>query len=134
VQGFRFVRRQEVVYRDLDRHGHVNNAVYSTWLETARLAYLKEVCDVDPGDELGIVVAELKITFRSPASLGELVEVGVRVPRVGEKSLVFEYELRGPEDRLVAEATTTHVVFDDARGRSVPVPAAWRRRIERHEA
>jgi acyl-CoA thioester hydrolase len=133
VQGFGFVRRQEVVYRDLDRHGHVNNAVYSTWLETARLAYLKEVCDVDPGDELGIVVAELAITFRSPASLGELLEVGVRVPRVGEKSLVFEYELRGPEDRLVAEATTTHVAFDDAQGRSVPVPPAWRRRIERHE-
>jgi acyl-CoA thioester hydrolase len=134
MQGFRFVRRQEVVYRDLDRHGHVNNAVYSTWLETARLAYLKEVCGVDPGDELGIVVAELAITFRAPASLGELLEVGVRVPRVGEKSLVFEYELRGPEDRLVAEATTTHVAFDDVRGRSVPVPAAWRSRIERHEA
>jgi acyl-CoA thioester hydrolase len=134
VQGFRFVRRQEVVYRDLDRHGHVNNAVYSTWLETARLAYLKEVCDVDPGDELGIVVAELAITFRSPVSLGELVEVGVRVPRVGEKSLVFEYELRAPEERLVAEATTTHVAFDDARGRSVAVPEAWRRQIERHEA
>jgi len=134
VQGFNFVRRQEVVYRDLDRHGHVNNAVYSTWLETARLAYLQEVCAVDTGGELGIVVAELQITFRSPASLGELLEIGVRVPRVGTRSLVFEYELRGPEDRLVAEATTTHVAFADARARSVPVPVAWRRRIERHEA
>lgn len=134
MRGFRFVRRQEVVFRDLDRHGHVNNAVYSTYLETARLAYLREVCDVDPADELGIVVAELAITFRSAASLGEILEVGVRVPRVGAKSLVFEYELRGPEGRLVASARTTHVAFDDVEGRSVAVPAAWRRRIERHEA
>ena len=134
MRGFRFVRRQEVVFRDLDSHGHVNNAVYSTYLETARLAYLKEVCDVDPADELGIVVAELALTFRSAASLGEILEVGVRVPRVGAKSLVFEYELSGPEGRLVASARTTHVAFDDAQARSVAVPAAWRRRIERHEA
>ena len=133
VQGFGHTFPQDVAFRDLDGLGHVNNAVYLSYVESARLAYMQEVLGPLELDELGIV-ADVKISFRSPARLGERLEVGHRVSRVGETSLVFDFEVRGGDGRLVAEGTTVHVAFDYGVRRPVPVPEEWRSRIESYEA
>jgi len=133
VQGFAHTFSQDVAFRDLDGLGHVNNAVYLSYVESARLAYMQEVLGPLELEELGIV-ADVKISFRSPAALGEALEVGHRVSRVGETSLVFDFEVRGGDGRLVAEGSTVHVAFDYGVQRPVPVPEEWRRRIESHEA
>jgi acyl-CoA thioester hydrolase len=133
VQGFTHTFSQDVAFRDLDGLGHVNNAVYLSYVESARLAYMQEVLGPLELDELGIV-ADVKISFRSPAALGETLEVGHRVSRVGETSLVFEFEVRGGDGRLVAEGSTVHVAFDYGVRRPVPVPEKWRNRIESYEA
>jgi acyl-CoA thioester hydrolase len=133
VQGFAHTFSQDVAFRDLDGLGHVNNAVYLSYVESARLAYMQEVLGTLELEELGIV-ADVKISFRSPAALGETLEVGHRVSRVGETSLVFDFEVRGGDGRLVAEGSTVHVAFDYGVQRPVPVPEEWRRRIESHEA
>jgi acyl-CoA thioester hydrolase len=133
VQGFAHTFSQDVAFRDLDGLGHVNNAVYLSYVESARLAYMQEVLGPLELEELGIV-ADVKISFRSPASLGETLEVGQRVSRVGETSLVFDFEIRGGDGRLVAEGSTVHVAFDYGMRRPVPVPEEWRSRIESYEA
>jgi acyl-CoA thioester hydrolase len=133
VQGFAHTFSQDVAFRDLDGLGHVNNAVYLSYVESARLAYMQEVLGPLALEELGIV-ADVKISFRSPASLGETLEVGQRVSRVGETSLVFDFEIRGGDGRLVAEGSTVHVAFDYGMRRPVPVPDEWRSRIESYEA
>jgi len=133
VQGFAHTFSQDVAFRDLDGLGHVNNAVYLSYVESARLAYMQEVLGPLELEELGIV-ADVKISFRSPAALGETLEVGLRVSRVGETSLVFDFEVRGGDGRLVAEGSTVHVAFDYGVRRPVPVPEKWRSRIESYEA
>jgi acyl-CoA thioester hydrolase len=133
VQGFAHTFSQDVAFRDLDGLAHVNNAVYLSYVESARLAYMQEVLGPLELEELGIV-ADVKISFRSPASLGETLEVGQRVSRVGETSLVFDFEIRGGDGRLVAEGSTVHVAFDYGMRRPVPVPEEWRSRIESYEA
>jgi acyl-CoA thioester hydrolase len=133
VQGFAHTSSQDVAFRDLDGLGHVNNAVYLSYVESARLAYMQEILGPLELEELGIV-ADVKISFRSPASLGETLEVGQRVSRVGETSLVFDFEIRGGDGRLVAEGSTVHVAFDYGMRRPVPVPEEWRSRIESYEA
>lgn len=133
VQGFAHTFSQDVAFRDLDGLGHVNNAVYLSYVESARLAYMQEVLGPLELEELGIV-ADVKISFRSPAALGETLEVGHRVSRVGETSLVFDFEVRGGDGRLVAEGSTVHVAFDYGVQRPVPVPEEWRSRIETYEA
>jgi acyl-CoA thioester hydrolase len=133
VQGFAHTFSQDVAFRDLDGLGHVNNAVYLSYVESARLAYMQEILGPLELEELGIV-ADVKISFRSPASLGETLEVGQRVSRVGETSLVFDFEIRGGDGRLVAEGSTVHVAFDYGMRRPVPVPEEWRSRIESYEA
>ncbi|MDQ3890621.1 MAG: acyl-CoA thioesterase [Actinomycetota bacterium] len=132
MDGFSFVRPQEVEFRDLDGLGHVNNAVYLSYLESAKVAYFRDVVGVQALEDLGIV-ADARISFRSPAFLGETLAIGVRVPDVGTKSMQFEFEIRGPDGRVVAEASSVHVAFDYRSRRAVAVPDAWRQRIEAHE-
>ena len=61
-----FVHRETVRFRDVDSVGHVNNAVYLTYMEEARIAFLSQASEEDA---LGMVVARIEIDFRSPAEL-----------------------------------------------------------------
>ena len=134
MEGFRSVHVQEVAFRDLDVFGHVNNAVYLTYLENARVTYMREVLGVDSLSALLVIVASVKIDFRSRASLGELLEVGSRVSRVGDKSFDLDHEIRGSDGRAVAEAHTVLVAFDYEKDQAISIPAEWRERIEAYEA
>jgi len=133
MDGFRIVHAQPVEFRDLDGLGHVNNAVYLNYLENGKIAYFRDVVGAADLHHLGIV-ADVKIAYRSPAFLGEELVVGVRVGRLGTKSMEFEFEIRGRDGRLVAEGTSVHVTFDYDRQEPIPVPDEWRRRIESHES
>jgi acyl-CoA thioester hydrolase len=134
MEGFRFVHAQEVTFRDLDVFGHVNNAVYLTYIENARIRYLREVLGVESLEELLVIVAKVNIDFRSRASLGEALEIGARVSRIGTKSFDLDHEVRGPDARLVAVASTTLVTFDYRGDTTMLVPDLWRERIESFEA
>jgi acyl-CoA thioester hydrolase len=134
MEGFRFVHAQEVTFRDLDVFGHVNNAVYLTYIENARLGYLREALGVESLEDLLVILAKARIDFRSRASLGEVLEIGARVSRIGTKSFDVDHEVRGPDARLVAVASTTLVTFDYRGDTTMPVPDLWRERIQSFEA
>jgi acyl-CoA thioester hydrolase len=106
----------------------VNNAVYLNYLESAKISYFRDVVGVTELADLGIV-ADVKIAFRSPAFLGETLSIATRVARVGNKSLDWEFELRGPDGRLIAEASSVHVTFDYGPREAIAVPAEWREKI-----
>jgi acyl-CoA thioester hydrolase len=127
---FRFSTTLEVRWRDLDAMNHVNNAVYFTYLEQARVRYLRELelVSVSPSD-IGFILAEARCQFKSPLKLGERVTVYIRVSEMGRSSFVFRYRMEGEDGRLAAEATTTQVRYDYERERSVPLSDGWRQAI-----
>ena len=125
MSGFAFVHRDTVRYRDVDAWGHVNNAVYLTYCEDARMAYLAHLGIMRSVDEAQMILARAEIDFRSPTRVGEQLEIGVRPGRIGRKSFVLDYEVRAP-DRVVAESTSVLVAYDYDRGEAVDVPAAWK--------
>jgi acyl-CoA thioester hydrolase len=131
---FRFSTTLEVIWRDLDALGHVNNAVYFTYLEYARMKYLQELglAFRDPRD-VGIILAEAACTYHSPLSLGERVTVWVRVSEMRHSSFIFEYRMEGGDGRLAATGRTVQVCYDYAAGRSVPIPDRWRAAITAYE-
>lgn len=92
---FPHVRRERVRFRDCDSMGHVNNAVYSTYLEEARIDVVGSLSE--------FILARVEIDFRAELHAGEEIDVGTRVGRVGTKSFDLEHEIRAGE-RLVAEA------------------------------
>jgi acyl-CoA thioester hydrolase len=128
VDGFDFVHRETVRFRDLDAKGHVNNAVFLTYMESARVAFLVELGAASGLEDLSFIVARVEIDFRAPIAFGEEVEVGVRASRFGSKSFDLEYELRAG-GRLAAEAKSVCVGYDYAAGETVPIPDAWRERL-----
>jgi acyl-CoA thioester hydrolase len=127
-------QRVRIRWRDVDNYGHVNNAVYLTYIENARIGYMREVLGVESPEDLLVIVAKVNIDFRSRASLGEMLEIGARVPRIGTKSFDLDHEVRGPDARLVAVASTTLVTFDYRADTTMPVPDLWRERIQSFEA
>lgn len=133
LDGFRFVWSQPVVLRDLDGFGHVNNAVYLTYVENSRVDYFREVLGVERPIDLRNIIASVTLNFRSQASYGDTLLVGARVERIGTKSLTIYHEVRTVDGRLVADATTTQVAFDYQRDETIPVPEEWRRTLAEFE-
>jgi acyl-CoA thioester hydrolase len=121
----------DVRFRDIDAMGHVNNAVYATYLEQARVRYVEDVVE-EPLMETGGVVADLHVDFERPIDWGEDVTVGVRAGELGTSSIPLVYEIRADGD-LAATGETLMVVFDPGAGEPRPIPDAWRERIADHE-
>ena len=125
----------QVRFRDTDAFGHVNNAVFFTYIELARIRYLLDVLQPDrPFDRLPLNLARVELDVRSPIMFGEDVEVGTRVDRIGRSSIAMSHRLTAGNDRrLVGEAQSVLVTYDYAVARPIPVPDEWRRKIAGHE-
>lgn len=120
-----------VRFQDLDAVGHVNNAIYATYLEEARIAYMEDVMGVD-ADESGAVIAHLAIDYRRPVTDDDHVTVALRTEELGESSIPMTYEIRVGE--TVAATAETVMVITDGEGGTRRVPDAWRERITAHES
>ncbi len=131
---FRFSTTVDVRWRDLDALNHVNNAVYFTYMEQARVGYLRELGLVEEVPAaIGFILAEASCTFKSPLRLGERVTVRIRVSSLGRSSFVFNYRLEGEDGRLAAEARTTQVCYDYDQERAIPLSQPWRQAIAAFE-
>jgi acyl-CoA thioester hydrolase len=120
VEGFDFVHRERVRFRDCDPMGHVNNAVYSTYLEQARIGVLGSLGD--------FILARVEIDFRAELRAGEEVEVHSRCAHIGTKSFHLDHVISA-DGRVVAEARSVLVGYDYERGTSVPLPENLKRRL-----
>ena len=117
---FPWVTREQVRFRDVDAMGHVNNAVYSTYLEQARIAIL--------GGLEPFILARVEIDFQAELREGEEVEVRSRCSHVGTKSFTLDHEIWTGE-RRVAVAKSVLVGYDYDVGASVPLTENQRRRL-----
>ena len=115
-----FIHQERVRFRDCDPMGHVNNAVYSTYLEQARIGVLG---GLDP-----FILARVEIDFRAELRAGEEVEVASRCSRVGTKSFDLEHVIRA-DGRVVAQAKSVLVGYDYEAGQSVPITDTTKRRL-----
>lgn len=127
---YRFSFPIEVRFRDLDALGHVNNAIYLTYMESARIAYWLHVTGRQRLEGMNMILARVEVDFRSPVSYGESLDVGVRCASMRRSSFVMEFEVveRGSR-RLVAEARKVLVHYDYAASQSRPIPQELRDRI-----
>jgi acyl-CoA thioester hydrolase len=112
----------DVRFADTDAMGHVNNAVYSTYLEEARIGVL--------GDLVDFILARVEIDFRSELRMADGVEVRTRCSRIGTKSFDLEHEVVTSGGRIVAQAKSVLVSYDYKLGASVVVPESLRERLQ----
>jgi len=135
TDAFRHRTTLQVRFADTDAFGHVNNAVFATYAELARIRYLLDVLHAEATfDELPLILARLAIDFRSPILFEQEVVVASRVERIGRSSFTMRHEMTaGPDGRVVAEVDSVLVTYDYASARPMPVPDAWRTHIGQHE-
>ena len=131
---FTVVRELMPRFRDTDAMGHINNAVYVTYLEVARQHYWQAFDSQSDYRRVPFILAGVKIDFRSEALVRETLTLAIRCGWVGNKSFGFEYEIREKTTgRLVVEASSVQVCYDYDAKQSIPVPLELRRRLETFE-
>jgi acyl-CoA thioester hydrolase len=123
-----------ILYSDIDAQRHLNNVAYCTFMEHARVTYLREVGLWDGKDfgAVGMILADAQCSYLAPAFLGECVTVWVRVSHLGTKSFHFEYRLE-TERTTIATGQTVQVCYDYGRQASIPMPEVWREAIVAYE-
>ena len=122
-------KRVEIRWSDVDAVGHVNNAVYATYLEECRDEWLDQALG---GGESGwdYVVARVALDYRRALRLeDEAVLVRVGLERIGTSSVTTREEILAGEE-VAAEAEAVLVACDRGTGRSRPLTAAERDAIE----
>ena len=133
---FHFIHPLQIRYGDLDPQWHLNNAHTVILFEQGRFAYLLKLGLWDGKDffNLGLIVADLHVSYLAPVLFDQNVQVAVRIARIGNKSLTMEYSL---EDRdtgqPLAKAETIMVAYDYHTHQSIPVPEDWRKKIREFE-
>lgn len=131
VSGFWPFRSEvKVAWRDLDAAGHVNNAVYLTYMETARTECYFALNGGSRPEDLDIILARASVDFRSAATLGDTLVVEVRPGRVGETSFTLLYAIRNKSTgALVAEGESVIVAYDYAKDAKRPLSADLRAKL-----
>jgi acyl-CoA thioester hydrolase len=131
VPGFTVVHELRPRFRDTDAMGHVNNAVYVTYLEVARQEYWRALERQTDYGSVPFILARVSIDFRAEALVHETLALAVRCDWIGDKSFGFAYQIREvASGRLVVEASSVQVCYDYAAKRSIPMPAGLRAKLE----
>jgi acyl-CoA thioester hydrolase len=127
---FKFRLPVQVRFRDLDSLKHVNNAVYLTYLEIARIEYWKALRfePVRPS----MLLARVEIDYLKPVLLDDRLEVAMRVSEMGTKSFVMAFEILA-NDMVAAKGSSVLVWFDHAANVSVAIPDSARAIIQAFE-
>src|SRR5881296_4516055 len=84
-----------VQFRDIDVMGHVNNAVYLQYMETARVELARSLGQVREGFRPGFIIASARCEFKKPIKDERRITVSVWVSRIGDRSWDLDYSIRG---------------------------------------
>ena len=120
---WKFEHEIEVRFCDCDPLGHVNNAVYLSYLEAARFSWWRRVFGPEGFAAHGFIIAR--------AMPADRLIVRLKVDTIGASSFVLRYEVANTRTReLIAEAKSVQVAYDYGAARSVPISADLRARLE----
>ncbi len=124
-------KRIEIRWRDVDAYGHVNNAVYLTYLEEARDAWVEKVLGTVSTNTWDFVLARVEIDYEAELTLEDgAVVVECRLESVGRSSLRTREQIRTTDGSNSAHASAVVVARDPQTGRARPLTDAEREALE----
>lgn len=103
----------EVRFNDVDGMGHVNNAVYFSFLEHARMKFFTEEAGAESEKDFPFILAHAAIDYKVPIKMGANLQVRMWTSRIGGKSWDFDYEIRDSDKPVTyASGKTVQVAYD----------------------
>ena len=134
---FRFYHPVEVRYGDLDPQGHVNNAKHLTYFEQARIAYMIELGLFTKDQsfmEIGVILADVHITYLEPIYFGQGIKVGVHAAELRNKSMKWSQNIVDVESgKEIAKGEVVMVTYDYRAEKTIPIPQVWKEKISTFE-
>ena len=138
MSDYHFYYPIEVRYGDLDPQGHVNNAKHFTYFEQARIHYMIGLGLFTKDQsfmQIGVIVADVHITYLEPIYFGQNLKVGVHAAKLGTKSMTWEQNIVDADSgRELARGEVIIVTYDYKDEKTIPVPQEWRERIAAFES
>ena len=135
---FRFHTPLRVRWMEGDAQGIVYFGSFMNYLEVAQAEYYRNlgfsIYKVPETGYFDTAVVKVEMEFKAPARVDDMLDVWVRVARIGNTSLTSDFRIC-PEgsDSILAEARIVNVAFDAGRGTSKPVPLDVRKLIQHYE-
>ncbi len=124
----------QIRFRDLDSYGHVNNAVYLTYLEEGRILFFKERVGSNwDWDKHGILLVKHEINYRIPLLLNDVAKLELSILKVGTKSFEVGFKISkkyGEEWIICTHGSTTAVCFDHKNQITTAIPEDWKAVLE----
>jgi len=134
LEDFPLIMQFSVPFADVDMMQHVNNVAYIRWLETIRAEYFAQVMRTPINGDHGMIQATINFTYERQLSYREQIAVGCKIPRIGNKSFDFYYEVWSETYRQrAAHGITAMVAFDFSSNRTIAVPRTWRESVAAYE-
>lgn len=133
MSDFHFFHPIEVRYGDLDPQGHVNNSKYLTYFEQARIAYWIQLGLFTKDQsfmEIGVILADVHITYLEPIYYGQNIKVGVHVSKLRNKSMTWEQKVVDADTaKELAKGEVIVVAYDYRAEKTMFIPPEWREKI-----
>ncbi len=124
----------KIRFNDLDGYNHVNNAVYLTYFEEARINFLGNRVGVDWNwDEAGMLLARVEIDYLLPVVLANEVQIHISVCRIGSKSFDLKYLIEKREGDVwiaVTKGKSVQVCYNFKSAESIAIPESWMKNLK----
>ncbi len=112
----------EVRFSDIDAYGHVNNALFFTYFETARFKFFKEHLFDSKDDKMLFLIAKAECEYKKPIDLSDKVFITVKIGNMGKSSFVLHYNLHNEEKGTFATGKTTIVCYNSKTQKTEKIP------------
>jgi acyl-CoA thioester hydrolase len=130
VDGWHVVPYQ-VIWRDLDAMGHVNNSVFFTYFEWGRTRYWLELNGGGAPSDIGFIVARASCDFKAELGLADRIEIRTRIGEMRNTSLDFLSEIRTSNGEVIAaRGTVVAVLYSWADKAKLPITRELRERVD----
>ena len=128
--GFKFRHAVGVRFKDVDVGGHAHHSHALVYFEEARWAYWKEVVGASTLADVRYILAEARVRYHRRVLWPAVLDVGVKVARLGKKHFEMDYEVRSAEGERLVSGSTVQIWFDYREGRSTRIPDQVRALLE----
>ena len=121
--------RIQVRFSDLDLMGHVNNSVYLSYFEMARVDYFAKILGLGwDWNSQGIILVRNEIDYIYPIILHQKPLIYINLESIGNKSFTLSYEIK-VDDKIVTKGKSVMVSFDSVQSKSTLIPEVMRKAL-----
>ncbi len=123
---FQFNTPIEIRFADLDAYGHVNNAVFFSYLEHARVKLFQQRFGPFLESDVLFMVVRSECDYRAPIELDDSLQISISVEQIKFTSFTFSYRLHDGNGKLFAEAKTVMVSYNPQVKKPATIPVKLR--------